>query len=239
MSKNQINRRRLLKTTGISLAGAAVANANCGSCGPEESSCEAEASCSKPKLSFNNADFYDKKGKFLPEKGKEAYITLMKYHGYPVYPGIEEKLWVSDYGTGQFAKLGLGANMFVNNEEDHYMLMDLFLLPNQMLPEHYHLKTDKNPAKMEGWLVRHGLSYVYGEGEPARKMKAVVPKCHMKGKVTVEHEVILKEGEFTPLNRATARHWQFGGPEGAIINEVATVHDDNGVRHSDKNLVFP
>ena len=81
-------------------------------------------------------------------------------------------------------------------------------MPNQMLPEHYHLETDKNPAKMEGWLVRHGLSYVYGEGEANRSANVVVPKCHMDGTVTVEHEVILKPGEFTGLNRATARHWQ-------------------------------
>jgi hypothetical protein len=27
-------------------------------------------------------------------------------------------------------------------------------------------------------------------------------------------------------------------PEGAIMTEVATVHDDGGIRHSDTNLVF-
>ena len=117
--------------------------------------------------------------------------------------------------------------------------MDLFLLPGQMLPEHYHLATDKNAAKLEGWVVRPGLSYVYGEGDPTPNMKAVVPKCHMNGTVTVKHEVILRPGQFAPLNRATTRHWQFGGPEGDIITEVASVHDDTGVRHTDTNLVFP
>ncbi len=190
-------------------------------------------------IEFDNDTFYDANGTFLPDVAKDAYITLMEYHGYPVYPEVKEKLWVSDYGTGQFTKLGLGANMYVNNEQERYMSMDLFLLPSQMLPEHYHLSTDKNPVKMEGWVVRHGLSYVYGEGTPTRPMKAVVPQCHMMGTVTVEHEVALSPGEFTALNRPTARHWQFGGPEGAIITETATVHDDGGVRHSDKNLVFP
>jgi D-lyxose ketol-isomerase len=193
----------------------------------------------KAKLQFKNASFYDASGKFMPEAGKDAYITLMEYHGYPVYPDVREKLWVSDYGTGQFTKLGLGANMFVNDEKDRYMVMDLYLLPNQMLPEHYHVSTDKHPAKMEGWVVRHGLSYVYGEGEPTPNMKAVVPKCHMNGTVTVSHEVILHPGQFTPQVRATARHWQYGGPEGAILTEVANVHADSGVRHSDANLVFP
>ncbi len=198
--------------------------------------CKEVAKEVKVTLDFPNEMFYNADGSFNEDAAKDAYITLMKYHAYPVFDDIKEKLWVSDYGTGQFAKLGLGANMFVNNETDRYMLMDLFLLPNQMLPEHYHLETDKNPAKMEGWLVRHGMSYVYGEGEANRSAHIVVPKCHMDGTVTVDHEVILKPGEFTGLNRATARHWQFGGPEGAIITEVANVHDNSGVRHSDKPI---
>jgi D-lyxose ketol-isomerase len=192
-----------------------------------------------PSIEFDNATFYDANGTFLPDVAKDAYITLMEYHGYPVFPDVKDKLWVSDYGTGEFTKLGLGANSFINNEEDRYMSMDLFLLPSQMLPEHFHLSTDKNPSKMEGWTVRHGVSYVYGEGEPTVPMKAVVPQCHMKGTVTVKHEVILSPGEFTPLVRATAPHWQFGGPEGTIMTETATVHDNDGVRHSDLNLVFP
>lgn len=226
--KHLINRRTVLKTSALAAAGAAI-----GGC------CESHKTCKSAKLGLNNADFYDADGKFDVEKGKDAYIAMMKYHGYPIFPDIREKLWVSDYGTGEFLKLGLAANMFVNNEEARYMVMDLFLLPNQMLPEHYHLKTDKNPAKNEGWVVRHGISYVYGEGEPTKPMHAIVPKCHLNGTVTVEHEVILKPGEFTPLVRVGSRHWQFGGPEGAIITEVATVHDGDGVRHSDTNLVFP
>ncbi|MCD6395457.1 MAG: hypothetical protein J7M40_18395, partial [Planctomycetes bacterium] len=210
--KHLISRRNVIKTTALTATGLAVGGCNESMFGKSGSG----------KLGFNNADFYDADGKFDVEKGKDGYIALMKYHGYPIFPDIREKLWVSDYGTGEFLKLGLGANMFVNNEKERYMLMDLFLLPNQMLPEHYHLKTEKNPAKMEGWVVRHGISYVYSEGEPTRPMKAVVPKCHMNGTVTVEHEVILKPGEFTPLVRVGSRHWQFGGPEGAILSEVAT-----------------
>ncbi len=66
----------------------------------------------------------------------------MKYHGYPVYDGIREKLWVSDYGTGQFAKLA----------------------------------------------------------------------------------------------EVQSRHWQLAGPEGAIITEVANVHCNGCVRHSDQGI---
>jgi D-lyxose ketol-isomerase len=190
----------------------------------------------KPSIQFDNASFYGPDGEFNEEKAKDAYIAVMKYHGYPVYKNMREKIWVSDYGTGQFAKLGLGARLWVNNETDRYMLMDIYLLPNQMLPEHWHLKTEKNPAKMEGWLIRYGLSHVVGEGEPNLGPEVVVPKCHMDGTVTVKHEVVCGPGDFTPLNRVGARHWQFAGPEGAIISEVASVHDDTGVRHSDQAI---
>ncbi len=185
-------------------------------------------------INFDNSYFYNADGKFDIEKGKDAIIALMKYHGYPVFKGIREKIWVSDYGTGQFAKLGLAAVMFENNTKDKYMLMDLFLMPDQMLPEHWHLATDKNPVKLEGWLVRHGLSHVVGEDEPNLSKEVIIPKVHNNGKATVYHEVILKPGEFARLNRATAHHWQFAGPKGAIVTEVANAHDDSGVRHLDK-----
>jgi len=193
--------------------------------------------CSRPNIHFSNDVFYKPDGSFDKEAAKDAYIALMEYHGYPVFDGMRENLWVSDYGTGQFTKLGLGAYGFINEQQGCYMGQDMFLLPNQMLPEHYHLKTEKGPSKMEGWHVRHGISYVYGEGEPTRNMKAVIPDCHQP--VTVSHEVILHEGQVTTLNRATARHWQFGGPEGAVVSEYATFHDNDGVRHSDPKLVFP
>jgi len=54
--------------------------------------------------------------------------------------------------------------------------------------------------------------------------------------VTVEHEVVAGPGDFVPLNREEAHHWQLAGPEGAIISEVANVHTDSGVRHLDAAL---
>ena len=226
--KETISRRAVLQAAGAGAIGLAAAGCASGQ----------KRNAKKSKINFDNAYFYDAEGKFKPEAAKDALVALMEYHGYPVFPDIREKLWVSDYGAGQYATMGLGAAFFVNNEKDRYMMLDIYLLPNQMLPEHYHLPTDKNPAKLEGWLVRHGLSYVYGPGEPTPNIKAVIPKCHMNGAATAMHEVILKPGQFTPLTQIEAPHWQFAGPEGAIITEVANVHDNAGVRHTDKNLVF-
>lgn len=222
-----MDRRTLLKTTAVGAGSAIVGTAG-----------TAQGAGRKRKLTFKNKDFYQTDGRFDVEKGKDAVLKLCRFHGYPIFPDLREKLWVSDYNTGQFTKLGLAAYMFMNNEADRYMLMDLYLLPGQMLPEHWHLDGEKNPAKREGWLVRHGKSYIVGEGTdniadfPAVK----VPKIHMNGKVTTKHVVDANPGTFVPLVKVYSRHWQFGGPQGAIITEVANVHTDAAVRHSDKAM---
>lgn len=192
----------------------------------------------KMTLSFSNDDFYSQQGDFLEEKAKEAIIKLMKYHEYPVNDGVKEKLWVSDYGTGKFLDLGLAALLFMNNEQDKYMLMDMFLLPGQMLPEHWHLDAGDLPAKREGWLVRYGKSYIAGIGDDNMNAfpEVVVPSVHMEGEVTTKHIVEADAGLFIPLAEVYSRHWQFGGPEGAIITEVANVHSDAHVRHSDEKI---
>jgi len=203
----------------------------------KEDKIKSEASSSLA-LTFTNEDFYQADGTFDVNKGKDAIVTLAKYHGYNVFPGFREGLWVSDYGTGKFTDLGLAAFMFKNNETDRYMLMDLFLLPKQMLPEHWHLSGDTNPAKLEGWLVRNGKSYIVGQGENnlASFPMIKVPNCHMKGQVETSHVVEGVPGSFTPQDVIFAKHWQFAGEEGAIITEVANVHTDAAVRHNDKAI---
>lgn len=197
---------------------------------------QAKPAKSASPIQFANESFYGADGKFQVEKAKDAVIALMHHHGYPVFPGMREQLWVSDYGTGQFAKLGLSAYLFKNNEDDKYMLMDLFLLPGQMLPEHWHLDGDKNPAKREGWLVRWGLSHIVGIGEPNLGADVVIPQCHQNGSATTKHEVVVGPGTFVPLTKVYTRHWQLAGPQGAIITEVANVHTDSAVRHSDPKI---
>ncbi len=226
--ETKLNRRTMLKATGA-IAGAAAIGATAGVQAKEKGS-------GKSMISFKNESFYDKDGNFDDEKGKDGILALCKHHGYPIFPDLRENLWVSDYNTGQFTKLGLAAHMFMNNEDDRYMLMDLFLLPGQMLPEHWHLEGEGNPPKREGWLVRWGLSHIVGIGEPNLGKDVVVPKIHWGGKVTTEHETIATPGVFVPLSKVLSRHWQFAGPEGAIITEVANVHTNSAVRHTDPAL---
>jgi hypothetical protein len=41
---------------------------------------------------------------------------------------------------------------------------------------------------------------------------------------------------FVKLAKVESRHWQYAGPEGAIITEVANVHTGSAVRHTDPVL---
>jgi len=228
--RHHLPRRAILKAAGSAAGLTALGGAAYAADRPRKA-----AKAAEPVLEFDNADFYAG-GKFLVEKAKDAVLALCRYHGYPVFPGFREKLWVSDYRKGEFARLGLAAYIFVNNEEDRYMMLDIFLLPHQMLPEHWHVEGDKNPAKREGWLVRWGLSHIVGIGEPNLGTEVAVPKCHMGGKVTVEHEVVAGPGTFVKLAQVFSRHWQLAGPQGAIITEVANVHTGSAVRHSDPDI---
>ena len=119
-------------------------------------------------LRFNNEDFYTD-GKFNVDKAKDAIIELCRYFKYPVFPDLKERLWVSDYGTGKFTELGLACIGIVNHDKDDlgqtFMMQDLFLLPNQMLPEHWHIKGDGIAVKNEGWFIRYGKSFIVGIGD--------------------------------------------------------------------------
>lgn len=222
-----MKRRTLLKVS-ASLTGLAAL-------GEAAQAAEAE-SARKGKLSFDNAQFYPADGKFDVEKAKDAIEALCRFHGYPLFADFRKNLWVSDYGAGEFARLGLAAYVFVNNVEDRYMMLDLFLLPGQMLPEHWHVEGEGNPAKREGWLVRWGASHIVGIGEPNLPDGIVIPKCHCNGAVETKHHTLAQPGTFVPLAQVGTKHWQYGGPEGAIVTEVANVHTNSAVRHADKKL---
>lgn len=191
-----------------------------------------------PNLQFTNEQFYDSSGVFLKEKAKDAVMQLLAYHHYPVFEGMREEINVTDYGVGNFAKLGLSSITFVNNEKEKYMLMDIFILPGQMLGEHRHIAAAGNPAKMEGWLIKYGSSYVAGIGEDntAQFPQVVIPKEHWEGKTSSKHIIEAKPGDFLNLLEKGSYHWQYGGPEGAILSEAANVHTPSGVKRPDPNM---
>lgn len=223
---------------------ALIALVACNQTGKEctrKESCEI-GSCQGATLSqlptYTNAQFYTSDGVFNEDAAKEVVIALMKYYNYPITDKTKASIWVSDYGTGRFAELGLACIGYANNLKDGYMLQDLFLLPNQMLPEHWHEKPAGYPAKLEGWLVRNGKSYIVGVGADnlAQFPEIKIPSCHANGNVTIKNVIPTVTGEFVPLKEVLTHHWQFAGPEGAIITEVANNHVNEAVRHYDPKI---
>ncbi len=189
---------------------------------------------------YTNADFYVD-GVFSEEAAKDACIALMAHHGYPTLSGIRENLWVSDAGSGQYAEVGFAAVVFLNHDAedpgDRYMMLDIFLLPNQMLPEHYHVQTEQARPKFEGWLVRHGMANIVGEGEESPGLREKVPDSQRES-IQAWHAAAVEPGGVAGLNRANAPHWQLAGPEGAILTEAGTYHDGASVRFTNPNLTL-
>jgi len=178
------------------------------------------------KIVFINSDFYDKSGKFKVDAAKEAYLDLLVYHGYPKSSNLEKNLFVTDFGLGRFSEVGMGGAYWANDQNAGYCGMEVFLLPNQMVPEHLHVKTGKAPARTQTAHVRWGKAYAYTDGPPTEKIWPKIPTIELNF-VTVRTERELKVGEtieFPPMQK----HWLVGAPEGALMTEYSTYADPDG-----------
>jgi D-lyxose ketol-isomerase len=193
---------------------------------------EAPVAAEPKKLrEFKNEEFY-KDGEFDVAAAKKAYYELMEHYDYPIPDRLRgEDFWTLDFGLGKFMEVGMAGIFWINNLEGDYFGHEIYLLPGQMIAEHQHMKTEKTAAKMEGWHVRHGWVYIYGEGEPTPGVEARIPPTHKKCAVA-RTEKILKPGETACLGKPCEKHWMRAGPEGAIVSEYATAHDMAGLRFS-------
>ena len=165
-----------------------------------------------------NADFYGADGSFDAERAKAAYYALMEHHDYPIPEMLKgENFWTLDFGLGQFAEVGMAGVFWINHMEHDYMGHEIFLLPGQMIPEHWHVKTDDARAKAEAWHLRHGSVTLVSEGEPTPGFE--IPPTH-KDIAVARKAYTLKPGETSPLHAPLEKHWMIAGPEGAIVSEA-------------------
>jgi len=178
---------------------------------------------------WKNEDFY-KGGKFDADAAKKAYYTLMEFHKFPVMPVLKaDQFWVQDFGIGSFIDTGMAGIFYINNLKDNYFLHDIWLLPGQMIPEHCHMKTEAAGPKMEAWLVRHGMAWMYSVGTPNPGDEDRIPTSHRK--IAVARKAAkTTPGEMQKLEVAEQKHFMLAGPQGAIVTEVATYHDGAGLR---------
>ena len=105
----------------------------------------------------SSAQFY-KDGAFDPEAAKAAYFKVMEKFGYPIPDVLRtDEFWVCDFLQADFSKVGMGGIFWINEKGNYgengggkyagefkkrdfgYLGHEIYLLPGQMLPEHYHI----------------------------------------------------------------------------------------------------
>jgi len=185
---------------------------------------------------YTNADFY-KDGKFDVEKAKLAYFGMMAAHGYPVPESLRTNMWATDFALDDFVSVGMAGIFWINSQESGYFAHEIYLLPGQMIVEHGHEPTTKGRAKMESWHVRYGSIYTMGEtGGPIPAELKLAPS--QEKFITVSKCNVLHAGEIGTLNRVGAKHFMVAGPEGAIVTEYGTFHDNDGLRFTNPKVKF-
>jgi D-lyxose ketol-isomerase len=182
--------------------------------------------------------FYNN-GEFSQDAAKQAYFTLMNAACFPISDFVRQNLWVADFSLGRFNEVGLGGVFWTNEKKWNYASIEIFLLPNQMIPEHWHVAIESVGVspKMESWVVRYGTSFTYGEGEPTTDLKANIHP-HEAQHISVKNETVLNVGQTTGLTKPLEKHWMQAGQQGAIVTEVSTYHTGDAVKFTNPKIKF-
>ena len=227
--KNTVNRRTFV-------AGALTA---CGGALIQGCKTNTPTSTENKTTMHTNKDFYTD-GKFDAAKGKQAYLDMMTRFGYPIPESFKgDLLWASDFACSDFVNAGMGGVFWANHNHEGggYLGHEIFLLPGQMIVEHAHVVCDTCPPKRESWLVRNGSIYSFSvQDEPKGFPKGVEIPASQKDTATANSAILVNPGEVDTLNKDEAKHFIMAGPEGAIVSEFATFHDNDALRFSNPNV---
>ena len=148
---------------------------------------------------------------------------------------MEKDIWFTDFGLGDFENVGMGGIFWVNDPEYGYFAHAIYLLPGQMIPEHAHVKT-AFPAKHESWMVNHGWVYNFSEVGDETPNAPAVPASH--GPIKSKNFVKQNVGDVLRLKELGTFHFMMAGPEGAIVDEWACYHDNDGLRFTNGQAVL-
>jgi len=183
---------------------------------------------------YTNADYY-KDGKIQPEIVKKAYLEMLESYGVPFSPTLEAGIWMTDFSLGDFENVGMAGIFWVNDSVHGYFGHEIYLLPGQMIPEHYHVASNF-PAKYESWRVTHGSCFNFGIGEPSVNLPLL--PASQKEYITSLNFVRQAVDEVVSLKKVESPHFLLAGEHGAIVAEYATYHDGAGLRFTNPNIVF-
>ena len=166
--------------------------------------------------------------------GVQYVVEEFKKAGIIITEEEKEKIEVADFGLGIVEKVGLQLLTYVNTEK--CCAKEMVLRPYQTCPEHTHCDGVENgvpySGKEETFRCRKGEVYLYVSGEGKKEyIKAKIPET----KVTVFHEIVLKEGEQYTMYPNT-KHWFQAGANGAIISEFSTKSRDESDIFEDERI---
>lgn len=228
-----MNTKLNLKTlAGILLLASATACNSNSSCSKESTTCTKNTNIKNNNemtysKKFTNADFYTD-GKFNQEVAMKAMKDMLAFYNLPFTPLMEKDFWVTDFGLGDFENVGMGGIFWVNDADHGYFAHEIYLLPSQMIPEHAHFKT-KFPAKFESWMVQKGMCYNFSAvGEET--LNCPVLPVSQKDFITSKNFVVQNVGEVVHLKEIETFHFLLAGPQGAVVSEWASYHDNDGLR---------
>ncbi len=196
-----------------------------------------------------NSFYYKADGSFNEEAGRQAFEELFRFHRYSLAKTVldaapnsslaGDKLWILDFNLGDFSNVGMAGIFFVNDKEHGYFGHEIYLLPYQMIPEHWHVAAEDKPAKHEVWQVRNGSVWCFAEGGSEADLDAlpVEVKNAMKSQldakaITAFQAKELKVGDMLPLSGLDRKHFMMAGPNGAIVTEYASFHAASGLKFS-------
>ena len=168
------------------------------------------------------------------QDGVHYTIEQFEKAGIIITNAEKARIEVADFGLGMVEKVGLQILTYVNTEK--CCAKEMVLRPFQTCPEHTHCDGEENGVKYEGkeetFRCRKGVVYLYVSGEGCREnIKAQLPET----KVTVFHEIVLKEGEQYTMYPNT-KHWFQAGEDGAIISEFSTKSRDESDIFEDERI---
>lgn len=169
----------------------------------------------------------------IKKKWKD-YVS-MKFVEADIVITAEEKasIEIVDFGLNNFEKIGLSILIYVNTKR--VCAKEMYLLPNQVCPEHRHPNINGKSGKEETFRCRRGKVYLY---VPSKKssQESVTVETQVESVFTVFKEIILDEGEQYTIY-PDSLHWFKGGSEGAIVSEFSTYSTDAHDIFSDPKII--
>lgn len=241
--RGNMQRRDVLKAFvgGVATVGVlGLSNAKLRAASADEAANVNNSNESKERAMKYDNDYFYKNGVFQQDKAFEAYYEMFDRMNYSLSDSLRTNpnYWVSDFGLGDFAHVGMGGIFFFNDKEYRYFGHDIYLLPGQMIPEHRHLAAEDLPPKHESWQVRNGSIFNFSEGGDPNDPQALalIPKSQLEAKaVNCFKFRYMQVGEQDRLGVLGAPHFMIGGSEGAIVTEYACYHSMDGLKFTNKN----